>query len=381
MGACEDNCCRNTTWSISVDEHTYEKYKTLGGEIGQHIMDCIEEVEGIYNFKEFDHGHCPLLTDAGLCMIHKDLGEEYLCATCITYPRVWNTFNGKAEHWLSLSCPDVVRWVLYRKKKITYTEFPATLNIDIPPATPFATELSHVRNFLIEIVQYRKFSIKEKLMFMGLVMRSFSKCPRDDKFSKSINEVLRTYRSNLRVSGLMADLQRNLGDIHPDNRKQIFLTLAQTASVSAIPPKKIPIGITNSDYYSLMAAFHNDVADKKAEQYLVSVFDRLIVPYVNANKYVFENYLAYVIVSSKFLYNVDDFSAAYSGFAGEFLSMLVFAAGLFNANQSISHDEMIIAIYLFHRKVSHSDLLRKQLSEIFTDNLLSILLCALGGIK
>ena len=77
----------------------------------------------------------------------------------------------------------------------------------------------------------------------------------------------------------------------------------------------------------------------------------------------------------------EDFSAAYAGFAGEFLTMLVFAASLFNANESISHDEMIIAIYLFHRKISHNTSLRKKLSEVFTDNLLSVLLCALGDIK
>jgi len=130
-----------------------------------------------------------------------------------------------------------------------------------------------------------------------------------------------------------------------------------------------------------MAAFHHDVIDKKAEEYLADAFDRIIAPYVNANKYVFENYLAYVVVSSKFLNEAEDFSAAYTGFAGEFLTMLVFAAGLFHANESISHDEMIIAIYLFHRKISHNASLRKQLSEVFTDNLLSVLLCALGDIN
>ena len=82
-----------------------------------------------------------------------------------------------------------------------------------------------------------------------------------------------------------------------------------------------------------------------------------------------------------FLNEADDYSKAYAGFAGEFICMLVFAAGLLGSRKSVGHDEMVAAIYLFHRKVSHSPDLRKTLADRFADSFLSYLLGALGEIK
>jgi hypothetical protein len=168
--------------------------------------------------------------------------------------------------------------------------------------------------------------------------------------------------------------------MNPDNRKRFFEILTATAAASATPPKKIPEGIKNADYYKRMANFYKDVEDNKAE-YLVDAFDRLIVPYVNQNSYVFENYLVYSLVSTKFLAEAENFSDAYAGFAGEFISMLVFTAGLFHGNEAISHDEMIAGIYLFHRKVSHYTELRKSLADAFSNDLLNLMIGAFGGIK
>ena len=33
MGACEDNCCRNTTWIITVDPVAYKKYQALKNDV------------------------------------------------------------------------------------------------------------------------------------------------------------------------------------------------------------------------------------------------------------------------------------------------------------------------------------------------------------
>ena len=146
------------------------------------------------------------------------------------------------------------------------------------------------------------------------------------------------------------------------------------------PPKKIPEGIKNVEYYKLLAVFHQDLKEEKAD-YIAAAFDRLVTPYVNANKYVFENYLAYTLVSSEFLKNTTDFAAAFAGFAGEFVLMLIYAAGLFHANESLTHDEMIIAMYLFHRKVSHNSELRKRLAGVFSNNAIAMLIGTLGGVN
>lgn len=344
MGNCEDNCCHNTTWSIYVDESTLEKYKAMNDELGEFILNCIEKGDnGLYKFKKFDHGRCPILTDKGLCLIHRDLGEEFLCRTCKAYPRIWEEFNGKLEFWLALSCPNAIRWVLYRKKRINYTNFPIWTEAPMT-ATPADSEKSLVRDMLVKILHHRKFTLKEKIIYMGLFMRSLDKNP--------VNEAIKTYDENMRTSGFMQKLMAGTGTVHPDNRNFIIGRLAQLAAVF--------------------------ISDTKISG---EAFDRLVVPYVNANGYIFENYLVYTLMSSEFLKLETDYSKAYAGFAGEFLMMLVFSAGIFHKNEKLNHDEMVVAMYRFHRNVSHVENLRKIFADSFTDNLLPFLFGALGEIK
>ena len=373
MGNCEDNCCRNTGWKITVDPKTYEKYKTLDTKLGEHIMNCIEEKDGTYSFKEFGHGHCPLLAESGLCTIHRDLGPEYLCKTCTTYPRIWHSWGGQMEYWLTLSCPDVIRWVLYRKKRINYMKFPVVSEAPVPEATPEENDKHKVREMLVKIAQHRKFSLKEKVVFMGLFMRSLNKSP--------IDETIDTYSQNLRKPDILTQIKANPPNIHPDYRSEIFLVLAKTAQATFKPPKVMPKGIKNAKYYLHLSRFHLEVMAGKAQEYLTSTFDRIIVPYVNANPYVFENYLVYSIASTSFVNDAEDYAKAYAGFAGLFLTMLVCTAGLFKDNESLTDDEMIVGMYLFHRSISHNQKLREQLSAVFGDNMLGMLLGALGGIK
>jgi len=382
MSECPDNCCRNTTWQIYVDPESMEKYKKMDTTLGKHIVECIEEIpEKGHAFKEFDHGHCPLLTDDGLCLIHRDLGEDYLCNTCKTYPRVWESLNSKLEHWLSLSCPNVVRTVLYTQRKISYFESPITLQQTLPTPKPFDEARRRIRDQLIEFVQYRKFSIKEKLLFMGLFMRSLSRFKLDDNFNNSVEEVITNYRSYMNNADFFENLFSGMANVNEDSQKEFFNMLSAVVSVSLTVPKKIPEGIKNAQYYERMTTLHKDITDKIADEYLTKSFNRLIVPYVNENAHVFENYLAYSLVSSKFLIEAEDFAVAYAGFIGEFLAMLIFTAGLFKDNETLTQDDMVTGIYLFHRKISHAQTLRKNLASEFTDNLLAWLLNALGEIK
>ena len=377
MGACEDNCCRNTGWRITVDAVTYEKYKNLDTKLGEHIINCIEEKDGTYYFKEFDHGHCPLLASSGLCTIHRDLGAEYLCTTCTSYPRVWNSYAGQMEYWLSLSCPDVIRWVLYRKKRINYMSFPVNTETPPLPQTPFETEKQKVRDMLIKICHHRRFSLMDKMLYMGLFMRSLSK-------GNSIDEAITVYQTNMKNPKILDSLKENLGNVDPGYRREMFDILLPVVTASVNRPKKIPLGIKNVDYYNRIVEFHaRMLAIPRYSDKILDAFDRIVVPYINSNSYMFENYMVYSLVSSRFMKdmeNQEEFGKAYSGFAGEFISMLTFTSAIFIDNESLSHDEMIIGMYLFHRSISHNQSLREKVSGVFNDNLLNLLFGALSGV-
>ena len=381
MGACEDNCCRNTTWSIAVDPDSYKKYESLGNDTGRRILDCIEDLGTVLRFREFDDGKCPLMLESGLCYIHKELGAEFLCRTCATYPRVNNAFNRTVEYWLSLSCPEVVRHVLYRKNNISFVEIFSTVN-GMPETKPQDAEKALVRDMLAKIISYRKLGLREKLLYMGMFMRSVSKLSLySPSYVRDLRKTIKNYTNGL------GDSRKTLGEVVKklcEKETGIRFTMLAAASMLAHrvakPPKLYPEGIENARYYTLMAKFHEEIGDGTVREYLLDTFDNKIVPYVNSKPHVFENYLMYTLMSSRFLADSSDYAACFAGFAGEFVTMLTFAC-MFRGDENFGDEEMVVAMYLFHRRISHSPTLRKNLAERFAYNLLVFLVNALGGIK
>lgn len=102
MGKCPENCCE-MNWNILVDEATYKKYQGC-------------EDEQIRNFisAELPHkilkkeGGCPFFQKDGLCMLHKEYGEGFLCETCKNYPRFTSLYEELYVVSLAPSCPAVL---------------------------------------------------------------------------------------------------------------------------------------------------------------------------------------------------------------------------------------------------------------------------------
>jgi hypothetical protein len=65
---------------------------------------------------------CPLMDDNKLCMIHREMGEEALSATCSTYPRLKTHYENETRHLMTLSCPEVARMVLFEENSMRLHE-------------------------------------------------------------------------------------------------------------------------------------------------------------------------------------------------------------------------------------------------------------------
>lgn len=103
--ACPDTCCGG--WEIRLDRETRETYRKLQRE-GFDFRGAADLRHGRLIMKD---NACPLL-EQGLCRIHRDLGEEYLCHTCRRYPRHAEDYGRLHELSLSLSCPEAARLIL-----------------------------------------------------------------------------------------------------------------------------------------------------------------------------------------------------------------------------------------------------------------------------
>jgi lysine-N-methylase len=380
---CEDNCCRCTTWTITVDEDTYKKYQKVEGELGERLMASIEGEEGKRRFKfTAGDGRCLFLLEGGLCELHKDLGPDFLCMTCKTYPRITKWFNRTLEHSLNLSCPPVVRDYIYSRNKFEFSE--RVLNNEtIPPAPgPYEADAHKIRAMIFGMVIYNKFTLMDKLAYIGMFMRSLAKIPKDEKFSASVDETISMYHKNLYEKGIMDGLHESRKNVDKDLRKELLIAIARIAALSIMAPEVSPEESMNSKLYELIRDFRGSVLNEGEMDRAIGAFDRIVVPYVNDNPHVFENYLFYEIYTTQFPKDsVEGFIEGYIALVGEFLSVLVFAAGMFRKGKRLRDWEMIGAIYLFHRTVSHNLDRRKKVGKIFESIGLGEFLGTFGAIK
>ena len=65
-------------------------------------------------------GRCPFLNRRGLCDIQLELGEKGLCTVCRQYPRFTETFPGRIEKGIGLSCEEAVRLLFSRKEPLRF---------------------------------------------------------------------------------------------------------------------------------------------------------------------------------------------------------------------------------------------------------------------
>lgn len=65
---------------------------------------------------------CPFLKCDNYCVIHSNLGEEYLSNVCTSFPRVTNKIDGIYEMSLAVACPEAARILLLKKNGIEFSE-------------------------------------------------------------------------------------------------------------------------------------------------------------------------------------------------------------------------------------------------------------------
>lgn len=106
---CKHNCCIG--WEVDIDDLTLEKYKSLGGALGDKIRENISEEEVSF-FAMRENGRCPFLCDDNLCEIIKTHGDEMLCDICREHPRFYNFFTDRTEWGLGLCCEEAARIII-----------------------------------------------------------------------------------------------------------------------------------------------------------------------------------------------------------------------------------------------------------------------------
>jgi len=205
---CIDTCCAG--WDINIDEDTYNNYIKSDGQFKELL-----EGKFVENKKEhdsFNHGFmvlkgertCPFLNSNMLCDIHAKVGEENLCITCKSYPRVFNIVDNVYEKSGLPSCAEICTKAFLNKEKMEFIESEEDIdekNIEIRriiDSEAFEGSESllqyfwDIRVISINIMQLRDFSIEERLN----ILKSFYKqieMGRDSQEFDNIEEIIEEF--------------------------------------------------------------------------------------------------------------------------------------------------------------------------------------------
>lgn len=180
---CIDTCCAG--WDINIDECTYNKYTHSTGKLKELVKEKF--LENKYEHDSFNSGfmilkdenRCPFLNSNMLCDIHGGIGEENLCITCKSYPRVFNIIDNVYEKSGLPSCEEICIRSFLNKDKMEFVEFEEDIdeaNIEIrriidseafEDTDSLLQYFWDIRVISINIMQCRNFSIEERLNILN----------------------------------------------------------------------------------------------------------------------------------------------------------------------------------------------------------------------
>lgn len=177
--SCTDSCCAG--WDINIDKDTYNKYINSSGQFKELLKGKF--IENKEEHDSFNHGfmvlkdesRCPFLNTNMLCDIHGGFGEENLCITCKSYPRVFNIVDNVYEKSGLPSCIEICTRAFLNKDKMEFVEgIEDILENEIEIRRIIDSEAFEgteslfqyfwdIRVISINIMQDRHFSIEERL--------------------------------------------------------------------------------------------------------------------------------------------------------------------------------------------------------------------------
>jgi len=179
---CEDTCCDG--WAVPVDRRAYEKYRDCSDPQWRASFEKLITIHPAnatdqdYARIRLESSTCPFLSE-GLCSIHKTLGEDYLPATCASFPRVWNIVDQVLEASLDLGCPEAARVALLDPEPMSLLEKPMDdRDLHWVSAGAMDTSLgadcgkpyryfSPVRAFAVRLLQNRGLPLWKRLLILG----------------------------------------------------------------------------------------------------------------------------------------------------------------------------------------------------------------------
>jgi lysine-N-methylase len=295
---CEDSCCQ-TDWGIYIDKQTYEKYNTLQNlelksRLNEGIIMLDNDENNYAQFKMRPDGSCPMLDTDGLCLLQKNLGEDYLSKVCLTYPRHFRKINGVLEQTLTLSCPEAARLVLLNPDGIIFESAKISSSLRFNQMNGISTvdmkndkNIYHyfwdLRIFIIDLLQNRTFPLWERLILIGLFLEQIDQLDKQFKIAQ-IPATIELYKNHTEFN----NFQNVFRSLETDFQLQLKLMKTILILLDAH-------SIKNCRFVECLNEFKNAIDMHSEEttqiEHYHSAYTNYYQPFMQSHPYILENYL------------------------------------------------------------------------------------------
>ena len=354
---CIDNCCSN--WRINIDEKTYKKYKKLKGEWGKKINSNISRKRSNANYLQYGkinlkNNKCSFLNEEGLCTIHGSLGEDYLCNTCRVYPRSINKYGDIYERNLSISCPEVARYIIKSKENFSFNledEKLSDLDKDYIVNNKYNEKLLNIlwdtRSLTMEIIQFKEIEIWKRISFFKLLT---------DKVQNIINE--KQYDNYEELLNNFREQITNINVINSLDKISVISDVKVKFIQSALQVRANQ-GTNNEKFDNLLKEYNelfNKDIDFKGNIEKIIKKEKEFNTYLKEHKNILENLLIYLIYKyfMKALHT-KDLNAEVNNIILSYAMIKMLLLARYNKNnKELSEEDFVEVFYLFSRTVEHN---------------------------
>lgn len=354
---CIDNCCSN--WRINIDEKTYKKYKKLKGEWGKKINNNISRNRSNVNYLQYGkinlkNNKCSLLSEDGLCTIHSKLGENYLCNTCKKYPREIRKYGEIYERNLSISCPEVARYIIKSKDNFSFNleyEKLSDLDKDYIVNNKYNENLYNIlwdtRSLAMEIIQFKEIEIWKRISFFKMLTDKVQNIINEKQYD-NYEELLNNFRNEITNINVINSLD-----------KISLISDVKVKFIQSALQVRANQGINNEKFDNLLKEY-NELFDKdidfKGNIEKIIEKEKEFNTYLKEHKNILENLLIYLIY--KYFMNAlytKDLNAEVNNVILSYAMIKMLLLSRYNKNnKELNEEDFVEVFYLFSREIEHN---------------------------
>lgn len=361
--SCTDSCCAG--WDINIDEDTYNKYVNSTGELkrlleGKFTLNKDEHDSFNHGFMVIkDENRCPFLNSNMLCDIHGGDGQENLCITCKSYPRVFNIVDNVYEKSGLPSCIEICNRAFLNKDKMEFIEDSEDIDeknieirriIDCEAFEGTESLLQYfwdIRVISINIMQNRSFSIEERLNILRSFYEQIQEMYNSQEFD-NIEELLEDFNDE------SIDYE-DLKGLAFEEHNEFYISIAHDELVKNIRSVKLKECVK---VYKAGILSENNICNylNNTPKYLNEL---------EGNSHVFENYLVNQIFKDLIPFNKgESLIESIKVLINSYRIIKAYVVGIaINSNEKMAGEQIIRVIQAFSKDVEHNRVFKELLEK------------------